>query len=403
MEPMSTCKLFGAIRAVIGIKNTVPVIHGPRGCTYHIRYLLSARSGSSIRICSTELSQEDVVFGAEEKLKKAIIAVDEKYAPDLIAVLSSCSTSIIGEDIQKVARDLKDNINADIITISAGGFESDQSGGYEEVLQTLIEDITIPFYSGREIKEPSINLIGVFRGGPDLSKLKETLNRMGINVNCVLTSGSSLENIKNIPMAALNYSFCDVSGVIPCKILKDRFKMPFFHYPFPIGFSNSLNFFKTLIDYFGLDYNIKDEYDELRSSIDRFRQILEGYRVAIIAGPTRAVALTSFVRELGMTPVLISMDLIGEYTLKELEWALGDIESRILIKPEFWEIENFIKEEEPQLILGGLGESHFFHDSRIPVLDVMHGRELTWGFDGALSISQKIVNLLKNNNKPFKI
>ncbi|MBC7100681.1 MAG: nitrogenase component 1 [Methanobacteriales archaeon] len=397
MEPMSTCKLFGAIRALIGIKNTIPVIHGPRGCAYHIRYLLSVRSGSKIRICSTELSQEDIVFGAENKLEETIIAVDRTYKPDLIPILTSCSTSIIGEDIQKVARELKDEINADIITISAGGFESDQSGGYEEVLETLIRDITIPNQTNEKAEKPSINLIGVFRGGPDLLKLKKTLKRMGVNINCVLTSGSKLEDIRNIPLAHLNYSFCDISGIIPCKILKEEFEMPFIYYPFPMGFSNSLNFFKTLIDHFKLDYPLQREYDKLKPSIDYFHQELNGYKAAIIAGPTRAIALTSFVRELGMTPILISIDLIGEYTLKELQWAIGDAKPKILIEPELREIEKFIEKEKPNIILGGLGESYFSYNFKIPVLDVMHGKELTLGFQGALTISQKILNLIKSN------
>ncbi|HIH62045.1 MAG TPA: nitrogen fixation protein NifE [Methanobacteriales archaeon] len=396
MEPMSTCKLFGAIRALIGIKNTIPIIHGPRGCAYHIRYLLSVRSGSRIRICSTELSQEDVVFGAENKLKETIITVDRTYKPDLIPVLTSCSTSIIGEDIQKVARELKDEINADIIAISAGGFESDQSGGYEEVLETLIKSITIPKQTRGKTENPSINLIGVFRGGPDLLELKKTLKRMGIDINCVLTSGSNLEDIKNIPLAHLNYSFCDISGIIPCKILREEFGIPFVYYPFPMGFSNSLNFFKTLIDHFNLDYPLQREYDKLKPSIDYFRQKLDGYKAAIIAGPTRAIALASFLKELGMTPVLISIDLIGEYTLKELKWALGDAKPRVLIQPEVGEIEKFIKKEQPHIILGGLGESYLSYNFKIPVLDVMHGKELTWGFQGALSISQKIFNLIRS-------
>ncbi|MDI9623337.1 MAG: nitrogenase component 1 [Methanothermobacter sp.] len=395
MEPMSTCKLFGAIRALIGIKNTIPVIHGPRGCAYHIRYLLSVRSGSKIRICSTELSQEDIVFGAENKLEETIITVDRTYKPDLIPILTSCSTSIIGEDIQKVARELKDEINADIITISSGGFESDQSGGYEEVLETLIKDITIPNQTNEKTEKPSINLIGVFRGGPDLLKLKKTLKKIGININCVLTSGSSLEDIKNIPLAHLNYSFCDISGIMPCEILKEEFEMPFIYYPFPMGFSNSLNFFKTLIDHFKLDYPLQKEYDKLKPSIDYFHQKLNGYKAAIIAGPTRAIALTSFVRELGMIPILVSIDLIGKYTLKELEWAIGDAKPKILIEPELREIEKFIEKEKPNIILGGLGESYFSYNFQIPVLDVMHGKELTLGFQGALNISQKILDLIK--------
>ena len=138
MESQRTCKLFGVIRAVLGIKGALPLIHGPIGCFYHIKYLLSLRSSQSIRILPTEMDQNDVVFGSEEKLAQKILMADEKYAPQLLVVLTSCASSIIGEDIGRVTNDIRNDIKADIIGINAGGFEGTQIEGYEECLSVLI-------------------------------------------------------------------------------------------------------------------------------------------------------------------------------------------------------------------------------------------------------------------------
>ena len=77
MESQKTCKLFGAIRAVLGIKDALPLIHGPLGCAYHIKYLLGVRSNKPVRILTTSMDQNDVVFGAEEKLETEIIEADK--------------------------------------------------------------------------------------------------------------------------------------------------------------------------------------------------------------------------------------------------------------------------------------------------------------------------------------
>lgn len=83
MESLRTCKLFGVIRAVLGIKGALPLIHGPVGCFYHIKYLLSLRSLRPIQILTTEMDQNDVVFGAEEKLLHKIQAADKNIHPNL--------------------------------------------------------------------------------------------------------------------------------------------------------------------------------------------------------------------------------------------------------------------------------------------------------------------------------
>lgn len=388
MEPQKTCKLFGAIRAILGIKDALPLIHGPLGCAYHIKYLLSVRSSRPIKILTTGMDQNDVVFGAEDKLEAQIKRIDEKYSPKLIAVLTSCASSIIGEDIERVIRKTKNKIKAEIITISAGGFEGTQVDGYEECLSSLIGIMDKP-----ESKENSINLVSQFRGGPDLKNLKQDFDKLKIDLNCILTSGSTLKDVKNAGRASLNVSMCEASGILPCEIMQKRFDIPFLSETAPIGVSASSNFFGKICEHLGVHYTLKKDEENAKRKIDKYSRFLSGKRVAIISGSTRAIALADFVCELAMKPVLICLDFEGRDTMKNLFKITekNNINPVILKEPEYHEVLNYTKKLKPDLILSGLGEVGLAWELNIPLVDVMHAQKITIGFDGAVELSKNIV------------
>ena len=103
VEPMKVCKLFGAYATVSGIRNAFPLFHSPCGCQYYIRVCMLLHDGIDPVILSSDLSQEDVIYGGEERLKKSILACQKAYDPDLIVVLSSCAPSLVGDDIEAFA------------------------------------------------------------------------------------------------------------------------------------------------------------------------------------------------------------------------------------------------------------------------------------------------------------
>ncbi|MBM4240926.1 MAG: nitrogen fixation protein NifE [Euryarchaeota archaeon] len=391
MEPQRTCKLFGAVRAVLGIKDALPLIHGPLGCSYHIRYLLSVRSNKPVKILTTGMNQTDVVFGAEDKLENAIFRVDKEYSPNLIVVLTSCASSIIGEDIGRVIKKIRNNIKPEIININAGGFEGTQIDGYEESLCALID---LMYKS--EFKKDAVNLVSQFRGGPDLGNLKDDFGKLKIDINCVLTSNSTLEMIKNAGQASLNVSMCEASGILPCKVMQDKLDIPFLNEIAPIGVSSSSSFFRKICDFFNVKYKLKDDEVNARSKIEKYSEYLKGKKVAIVAGSTRAIALTDFVSELGMKPLLVSLDFEGRNTINTLEEIIkkNGINPVILKEPEYYDIYKYIKELMPDLILGGLGEIGISREMNIPLFDVMHAQEITMGFRGAVELIKNIKKIL---------
>lgn len=386
MESQKTCKLFGAIRVVLGINGALALIHGPIGCSYHIRYLLRVRSGKSLRILSTAMDQNDVIFGGEEKLKSKIIEADQKYSPELIVVLTSCASSIIGENTEKIIKEVKDSINALIMCISAGGFEGTQIDGYEECLSSFIQ------LMDKQKKINSINLVGQFRGGEDLKYLKEYFKKLNIEINSVLMSGSNLNQIKNAGNASLNVSMCEASGLFPCELMKEEFGIPYINEILPIGVKGTSNFFRKICKKLDKEYLLKNEEISTLNRIKKYSENLKGKKAAIIAGPSRVLAFIDFLLEIGILPVLICMDFQGKNTAKELEKIIkrNKINPVVLQEPEYFEIQHQISKIKPDIILGGMGEIGLAEEFNIPLIDVMHANKSTMGFNGALELVKTI-------------
>lgn len=128
-------------------------------------------------------------------------------------------------NIDMIINKAKNDVNADLIAVNSGGFEGSQIEGYMECLTVLVS-LMDPYLDRRENSvipiEDSVNLVGQYRGGPDLKILKEYFNKLHINLNCVLTTGCTLNEVKRASLAYLNISMCEASGIEPCELMEKK-------------------------------------------------------------------------------------------------------------------------------------------------------------------------------------
>ncbi|MDH5811280.1 MAG: Ni-sirohydrochlorin a,c-diamide reductive cyclase catalytic subunit [Candidatus Methanomethylicaceae archaeon] len=78
----------------------VIVLHGPSGCCFGPARLLEKEG---VKIVTTALSDNELVFGGEGRLSKVLKRVDELFNPHLIGVVGTCASMIIGENLKKAA------------------------------------------------------------------------------------------------------------------------------------------------------------------------------------------------------------------------------------------------------------------------------------------------------------
>jgi putative methanogenesis marker 13 metalloprotein len=96
----------------------VIILHGPHGCCF--------RTG--------RLFENDFIFGASAKLEETLKEVDELFHPQLVGVVGTCASMIIGEDMREAVNNAK--IPAKVLTVeSHGGLsEGDNTEGAIAVL-----------------------------------------------------------------------------------------------------------------------------------------------------------------------------------------------------------------------------------------------------------------------------
>jgi light-independent protochlorophyllide reductase B subunit len=383
--PRGTCKLFGAIKALATIQKSVVLVHGPKGCVYHINYILGMRGDRPSEIYTTGLDEHDVIFGAEGKLRDAIEELDQELHPELLFVLSCCTSGIIGEDVGAAVRDAR--TDSRVIGISAGGFEGDFHDGYRETLCQLVEQLVRDCPAARP---RTVNLVGMLRGGPDLAELLRLLGLIGVEVNAVLTADATREELERLGAAALTIVLCEPSGKEAAGLLQARCGTPYIVEEFPIGYRATTGFLSRVAGNLGIP---------ITTPLEGAGQVpdctsLQDRRIAIVSGPTRAVAMTRFLADLGVVPRLVVVDFDG--SVEETITALVQPDGEVLIEPNHELIVQKLKERGIDLLIGGMLELPMARALGIDHVDMMHGSQKTVGVIGA----ENLVRLCQRRSTP---
>jgi putative methanogenesis marker 13 metalloprotein len=86
------------------------------------------------------MSENDFIFGAAEKLEETLKKAHEMFSPQLVGVVGTCASMIIGEDLREAVE--KANIPATVLIVeSHGGFgEGDNTEGAIIVLEAAQKD-----------------------------------------------------------------------------------------------------------------------------------------------------------------------------------------------------------------------------------------------------------------------
>jgi len=127
MQPSTACKLFGAYRSAISVKDSYVLLHTTIGCNWGTSVFHIPSKLNDIRQASTVIYNEDVVFGGQKILKKAIYNVIYMFNPKILFIISGCVSEIIGEDFQaEIEKYSKDR---NIIYLKAPGFDCNMEEG----------------------------------------------------------------------------------------------------------------------------------------------------------------------------------------------------------------------------------------------------------------------------------
>lgn len=235
--------MSGLVFAFEGISKGLVLMNGPTGCKFYH----SATSDNQMirqpefdpleypefwyfgqpRVPSTFLDKRDYVYGSEDKLSEVIAFLEKEIDFDLLAIVNTPGAALIGDDIERIAREASKD-ESKIISIGSPGYSLPIWDGYIKACRILIEKLAKP---GEKPAGKSVNILGLsifhrdFAG--DKEELQKALALCEIDVNCFLCAGSSVSDIEKLPRADLNIVVDSLYGLDSAKLLSERFDMPY--------------------------------------------------------------------------------------------------------------------------------------------------------------------------------
>ena len=309
------CTYAGCKGVVVGpTRDILQITHGPIGCGFY-SWLTRRNQTRTERpsednfmpySLSTDLQDNDIVFGGEKKLRVAVREAYETFKPKAIAIFSTCPVGLIGDDVHAVARDMSAELGITVFGMSCEGYKGvSQSAGHHIANNAVFTHVV-----GKNPVEPvgkfKVNMLGEYNIGGDAFELERILEELGVTLVTTFSGNSTFVSMGQAPFADVNLMMCHRSINYMADMMEKKYGVPWFKVNF-IGAASTAKSLRHLAEYFGdpeltarTEALIEAEMVEVRKELSRVRPRLEGKSVLMYVGGSRAHHYQDLFKELGM-------------------------------------------------------------------------------------------------------
>ncbi len=312
------CSYAGCKGVVIGpIYDILHITHGPIGCGWYS--WLSRRNMTKIRSAeetnylqysmSTDMQEEQIIFGGEKKLTEAIREAYEEFKPKAISVYATCPVGLIGDDIHTVCAKMKKELGINVFGFSCEGYKGvSQSAGHHIANNGVFKHMIGLDDTPVEAKY-KLNILGEYNIGGDAWEIDRIFRRCGIHIIGTLSGGVSYDEICNCHMADLNVVMCHRSINYMAEMMETKFGIPWFKVNF-IGIEGTKKSLRKIAQYFGekelidkVEEVIAAEMVDVRPVVADVTTRTEGKTAALFVGGSRAHHYQDLFNDMGMEVV----------------------------------------------------------------------------------------------------
>jgi nitrogenase molybdenum-iron protein alpha chain len=312
------CTYAGCKGVVLGpTRDIINLVHGPIGCSFYAWLTRrnqtdpGADGDNFMPYCfSTDMQDDNIVFGGEKKLKEAIQEVYDIFHPKAIGVFSTCPVGLIGDDVHAVSREMKEKLgDCNVFGFSCEGYKGvSQSAGHHIANNQLFKHVV-----GNDDTPPTgkynINLLGEYNIGGDGFEIDRLFKACGINVVCTFSGNSDMEAFERSHTADLNLVMCHRSINYMAEMMETKYGIPWMKVNF-IGADATAKALRKVGEYFEdeelkarIEAVIAAEMPAVKAVIDTIRPRTEGKLAMLFVGGSRAHHYQELFKELGMKTV----------------------------------------------------------------------------------------------------
>ena len=463
---MRGCSYAGCKGVVLGpTRDILQITHGPIGCGFYS--WLTRRNQTRPETLeatnfmpyamSTDLQEDEIIFGGEKKLKAAIDEAVAMFHPKAIGIFSTCPVGLIGDDVHAVAREMEAKYpDINIFGFSCEGYKGvSQSAGHHVANNKVFTDVVGLDDTPKEGKF-RFNILGEYNIGGDAFEIERIAKLCGVTLHATFSGNSVYQEFISAHTADLNTVMCHRSINYLAEMMEKKFGIPWFKVNF-VGAESTAKSFRKIAAFFGdaeliaqTEKVIEEELAKVNVVREAVKARCEGKTVALFVGGSRAHHYQDLFREIGMdviaagyefahrddyegrkvlpdividadsrnieelsvekdatrykprkSPEEIEKMKASGFAFEDYEGMMKEMKDQTLVIDDMnhYEMEKLIEAYHPDLICAGIKEKYVLQKQGIP-LKQLHSYDYMGpfaGFDGAINFYKEIDRLVHSS------
>jgi nitrogenase molybdenum-iron protein alpha chain len=312
------CTYAGCKGVVLGpTRDVLNLTHGPIGCGFYSwltrRNQTRPETEESPNFMtysfSTDMQDENIVFGGEKKLKQAIIEAYEIFKPHSIAVFSTCPVGLIGDDVHQVCKEAEEELGINIFGFSCEGYRGvSQSAGHHIANNKIFTDV-VGLNDEPKPGKYNVNLLGEYNIGGDAFEIEELFEEMGITLTSTFSGNSSIYDFERAHTVDLNMVMCHRSINYIAEMMEKKYGIPWIKVNF-IGAEATAKSLLKIAEYFDDPELVKKakaiidrEMPKVKAVVEAVKKTTTGKRAMLFVGGSRAHHYQELFKEMDMEVV----------------------------------------------------------------------------------------------------
>ncbi len=467
---MRGCSYAGCKGVVLGpTRDILQITHGPIGCGFYSwltrRNQTRPESATSENYMpyamSTDLQEDEIIFGGEKKLKAAIDEAVKLFHPRAIGIFSTCPVGLIGDDVHAVAREMEAKYpDINIFGFSCEGYKGvSQSAGHHVANNKVFTDVVGLDDTPKEGKF-RFNILGEYNIGGDAFEIERIAKECGVTLHATFSGNSNYQEFISAHTVDLNTVMCHRSINYLAEMMEKKFGIPWFKVNF-VGAEATAKSFRKIAEFFGdkdliarTEKVIEEEMVKVNAVREEVKVRCQGKTAALFVGGSRAHHYQELFSEIGMKTiaagyefahrddyegrkVLPSIEVDADsrnieelkvekdgkrfaeriseeektkkeaegFKFSDYEGMMPEMENGTLIIDDMnhYEMEKLIEAFHPDIICAGIKEKYVVQKQGIPMKQ-LHSYDYMGpfaGFEGAVNFYKEIDRLV--HSKVFKM
>lgn len=392
------CAFDGASIALVPITDAAHLVHGPIACagnSWGSRGSLSSGATTYQMGFTTDIKENDIIFGGEKKLYRAIAQTIDRYHPAAVFVYATCVTALIGDDIDAVCEAATQHFATPIIPVHSPGFVGSKNLGNRLAGEALLDyavgtaepEFTTPY---------DINLIGEYNVAGELWGVLPLLEKVGIRVLSKITGDATFKEVCSAHRAKLNVMICSKALINMGRKMQEQYGIPYIEESF-YGIADMNRCLRDIAQQLRdrdlqarVETVIAEETAKLDVALAPYRQRLQGKRMVLYTGGVKSWSIISAAQDLGMEVVATSTKKSTEEDKAKIQQLLGN-DGIMLAKGNAQELLRVIAETKADLLVAGGRNQYTALKARIPFLDINQERHHPYaGYAGLIEMAKAL-------------